>query len=282
MELFANIRYRGCPYDGQSFLPAVRSHDVSNRSGRLCRVLADSAVESIKPVLLLDFDGTVCLGDGPVLAYAEEAFKYLPANRRPAAQDELNGFLTGDRDLLRRYSDGYGCVHDLVVDHLGPQQLSAAFLTSRRRLATEDLGTFAAPGVRELLTSLNTAVTRVLLTNSPAVGLVESLERFGLSHLLDQVVVGARKQHRMAEHIDALTGGRPPATLISVGDHWANDLAVPLERGCVTAYISQHAWADEPAHLHGRDLATLAPGILDWATDPVKFVASHEPNAPAP
>ena len=270
----------GLPH-GQLFLGGVRSGHVSNGSTRLRQVLSQSAARSPKPVLLLDFDGTVCLGDGPVLAYAQEAFGYLPANERSAVRTRLAAFLSGDPDLLRQYADGYGCVQDLVADHLSPEQLSAAFLTSRKRLATEDLGTSAAAGIKDLLSVLDGSVTRVLLTNSPAVGVVESIKRFGLSELFDQVVVGARKQHRMGEHVAVLTDGRPSATLISVGDHWANDVAVPLQRGCATGYISGHPGADEPAHLCGRDLATVAPGILDWAQDPVEFVASHEPIAVA-
>lgn len=245
------------------FRGRVRCEPVSNGSGL---------------VLLLDFDGTVSLGDGPVLAYADEAFGYLPARRRSAAHDQLSSFLAGDPDLLRRYADGYGCVRDQVVDQVTPEQLSAAYLDSRRRLAAEDLGTYPAPGIGELLTALDGVATRVVLTNSPAVGVLESLQRFGLSELLDEVVVGADKPHRMAEHLDVLTAGRPPATLISVGDHWRNDLAVPLERGCATAYVSQHPGADEPAHLCGRDIAALAPEILVWAKDPVAFVESYRPG----
>jgi hypothetical protein len=58
-------------------------------------------------------------------------------------------------------------------------------------------------------------------------------------------------------------------------------VAVPLQRGCATGYLSRHPAADEPAHLFGCDLASVAPGILDWAQDPVEFVASHEPIAVA-
>ena len=263
-ESYVNTCYGYSEFDGQPLRGRVRSRPVSNGSGL---------------VLLLDFDGTVSLGDGPVLAYAQRAFADLPADRRVTAQDRLEAFLAGDPDLVRRYADGYGCVRDQVIDQVSAEQLSAAYLDSRRRLATEDLGTYPADGIAELLTELDGVATRVVLTNSPAVGVVESLQRFGLSGLLDEVIVGAHKPHRMAEHLDALTAGRRPEMLISVGDHWANDLAVPLERGCATALVSRHPRTDEPAHLHGRDLADLAPGILDWAQDPAGFIELHRPIA---
>lgn len=261
------------------FRERVLSHLVSTGSRHLRRVLSDAAVESAKPVLLLDFDGTVSLGDGPVLAYAQKAFALLPADRRIAAADQLAGYLGGDPELLRRYADGYDCVRDRTIDYLTPDQLSAAYLTSRRRLAVDGLDTYPAPGIVELLTTLGGAVTRVVLTNSPAIGVFESLERFGLADLLDEVVVGADKPHRMAEHVDVLTAGRLPATLISVGDHWTNDLAVPVQRGCATAYVSKHPGADEPVNSCAPDLVTLVPEILVWAEDPVAFVGSGQPIA---
>jgi len=241
--------------------------------------VSEVAVGSVRPVLMLDFDGTVSLGDGPVLAYADEAFAQLPAPLRAAAREQLRRFLDGDPELARRYADGYGCVRDLTAGRLAPDQLSAAYLASRRRLAVDDLGSYPAPGVADLLSTIGDRATTVVLTNSPAVGVVESLERFGLAGLLDQVVVGAHKPHRMAEHVDALTAGRPPETLISVGDHWPNDLAIPLERGCATAYVSSGPTADQPSHVWGPDLAALAPAILDWAEDPAGFVASRRPLA---
>lgn len=240
-------------------------------------MLSGVPVGSGKPVLLLDFDGTVSLGDGPVLAYAQEAFGYLPADLRAAATDRLTAFLASDPELQGRYADGYSCVRDLAAEFVTAQQLSAAYLASRRRLATDDLGSYAAPGIADLLATLGDSVTRVVLTNSPAIGVVESLQRFGLSDLVDEVVVGADKPHRMAEHLNVLTAGRLPATLISVGDHWANDLAVPLQHGCATGYVSKQPGADEPAHVSGSDVAALAPEILAWAQDPVGFVESHQP-----
>lgn len=249
----------------------------------LRRVLSEAAVPSAKPVLVLDFDGTVSLGDGPVRAYADEAFALLPTSRRTAAEEQLGSFLAGDPELARRYADGYALVREQTVDHLSPEQLSAAYLASRRRLAVDDLGTRSAPGVADLLITIGGDATRVLLTNSPAVGVVESLQRFGLTDLLDEVVVAAHKPHRMAEHVDVLTTGRHPATLISVGDHWINDLAIPLSRGCATAYVNARPPADEPAHVCGRDIAELAPAIIAWAQDPVGFTAEYQPlSAPDP
>ena len=43
-------------------------------------LLAMATTRSSLPVLLLDFDGTICIGDAPVLAYAEEACRDLTSD----------------------------------------------------------------------------------------------------------------------------------------------------------------------------------------------------------
>jgi FMN phosphatase YigB (HAD superfamily) len=248
---------------------------VDNRPGGIRDVISDVAKPSSKPVLVLDFDGTICLGDGPVLAYGTKAFALLPPPIRELAHDQLRRYLAGDQDLVRRYPDGYSCVRGQTLGHLSHGQLTTAYLASRLQLASDDLGTYLAAGVTELLINVGRSVTRMVLTNAPAVGVTETLERFGLSGLLDQVVVRAHKPIGMSDHLDILTSGREPATLISVGDHWANDIAIPLRRGCATAFVTPQPRTDEPSHVHGTKVADLIPAIITWARDPAAFVHRH-------
>lgn len=256
------------------FRTGLASDPVSCSGVGIRTLLADRARRSTRPVLLLDFDGTVCLGDGPVLAYAEAAFAVLPAAQRRAAEDLLRRFIEGDPDLRRRYADGYGLVQQLAAD-LPPAQLQAAYLTSRHRLADEGLGVRPAAGLAELLITVGSLASTVLLTNSPEIGVVETLERFGLSGLLDQVIVDGAKPTRMGEHLDVLLDGRPPATLISIGDHWVNDVRIPLQRGAFGGLITGAPRLEQQAHLIGPDLAALSAGIVEWAGDPADFGDRH-------
>ncbi|WP_157683240.1 HAD family hydrolase [Microlunatus soli] len=235
---------------------------------------SDLARPSARPVLLLDFDGTICLGDGPVLAYAEAAFAALPAAQRAAAEEQLARFVDHDPQLHRQYADGYVLVQTLAAS-LPPAQLQAAYLTSRHRLAADGLGVRPAAGLAELLIKVGPTVSTVVLTNAPEVGVVETLERFGLSGLLDQVIVAGGKPTRMPEHLDVLLAGRPPSTLLSIGDHWINDVRIPLQRGTFGGLITETPRADQPAHLIGSGLAELSDGITEWAADPRAFARRH-------
>lgn len=225
-------------------------------------------------MLLLDFDGTVCLGDGPVLAYADAAFAELPLSRRDPAHDQLRRFLEHDPQLRQRFADGYVLVQELAAD-LPPAQLQSAYLHSRERLAAGELAVRPADGLAELLIGVGADVTTVVLTNSPRIGVAETLDGFGLSGLLDQVIIDGGKPARMAEHLDVLLSGQPAENLISVGDHWVNDVRVPVLRGSVGALITGSPRPDHPAHLVGAGLAEVAAGIACWADDPSAFITDH-------
>ncbi|MER3394467.1 MAG: hypothetical protein RIA38_05840, partial [Microcella pacifica] len=61
-------------------------------------------------LLILDFDGTLCLGDAPVIAYATEVARSLGHPER-SIQEPLEAFLGGVSDgPFAGSADGYGAV----------------------------------------------------------------------------------------------------------------------------------------------------------------------------
>jgi len=229
-------------------------------------VLTTTPVPSTRPVLLLDFDGTVCLGDGPVLAYAEEAFAQLPAALRADADRRVAAYLAHTpQDGDDEAADAYSLVLQIAGSHIGADALSAAYLASRKRLETDDLGIHPPEGLHESLQELGPQVTRVLMTNSPELGLERALETLGVAGLLDQVVCSAAKPVALARHVGVLLGGQSPHRLLSVGDHWTNDIAVPRAMGCATAYLAPAPHPLRPADVTARTYAELALHIKTWA-----------------
>jgi FMN phosphatase YigB (HAD superfamily) len=216
---------------------------------------------SARPIVVLDFDGTVCLGDGPALAYAEAAFAALPADEGARAHRDLaawmNGTGTGD------HADSYGAIHALAQG-ITPDQRREAYQASRRRLVHDDLGVTTPDGLAQLLDDLaEHDVERVLLTNSPAVGLGETLERLDLIGRFDQVVVEGHKGSRMRAHLTTLLGDQDPRRLVSVGDHWKNDVGPAVEIGAVGMLITGSWGARDqntyPGAISASALADLIP-----------------------
>ncbi len=242
-------------------------------------------------VLLLDFDGTVCVGDGPVRAYAEAVVTaVLDAATTDAAGAAGRSFSDDLRAGLEAYLDsaavaagsdtpvdGYAAVAALASRHATPAQLDAAYTASREALATSGLEVAAPAGLVALLDELGPQVERVLVTNAPARGVTETLARLGLADVLDDVVTEAAKPAGWDRILPAYLAGRPPQAVLAVGDVWRNDVEPPLAAGCATALIDRFGHRPGPAHAAARTFEELYPAIREWAADPAGFVARHEP-----
>lgn len=238
----------------------------------------------MRGVLVLDLDGTVILGDTPVLAYARAVEACTP--RATGLTERVVAFLAapGAHPALVTAQDGYQAVQ-LIAESVGIDDVSrnAAYARSRAGLA-EDLGDVRTPtGLADLLATL--PVHRAVVTNSPADGLDALLKKLGLTTVLDEVRGSAGKPAGLPDVLGDLLSRhgleQHPHRLLSVGDIWVNDLAPALGLGCATAYVDALDRRQGPAHVRGRSLPDLYDHLTDWAHDPEGFVAAHPAAADA-
>ncbi|WP_223693715.1 HAD family hydrolase [Leifsonia poae] len=238
-----------------------------------------------KPLLVLDFDGTVCIGDAPVWAYAEAVIASILDDASGSSVDldaplraRLGAFLDGEPGSPA-YIDGYAAVAALAAGHASEELLQRAYRTSRRALADGTVAVSAPDGLAAFLNALGERVERVLVTNAPLDGVQETLSAIGLADSIDRIVTDAGKPAGWATALPELLAGRLPAELLSVGDIWGNDLEQPLAAGCVTALIDRFGHRAGPAHLTASDFPGLYDGIRAWSADPVGFAEAHRPTA---
>lgn len=236
------------------------------------------------PLLLLDFDGTVCIGDAPVHAYADAVIAgALDADPAAGAvladeiRDRLGAFLDGAPDA-GDHLDGYAAVAALAAGHVSANDLQAAYTASRRALAAGDISVAAPAGLADLLADLAPGVRRVLVTNAPEDGIRPTLAAIGLDGLIDGIITSVGKPAGWQRLLPGMLAHRSPAAVMAVGDIWGNDLRPPLEAGCCTALIDRFGHRAGPAHLTGRRFEELYAGIRAWAADPALFAATHTPR----
>jgi len=97
------------------------------------------------------------------------------------------------------------------------------------------------------------------------------LTRLGLTEQLDEVVCDAAKPHRFAERLSAYASieGVPARSVLSIGDHFVNDIAPALEAGCSTAYVNPFGVGPRGrAELEAQRLEDLLPAIDSWLSEP--------------
>lgn len=224
-------------------------------------------------VLLVDLDGTLYAGDGPIRRYAGELAALTGDAALPA---RVADYLAGE--AVPGASDGWEAVRALATD--APLSLvDTAFLRARAGLADGSVPVTVPDGLPELLAELRPGHLVVLATNSPRDGLLALLERLGVAGLFDEIVFSARKPTGvpplLARLLDAVGAAGEPWRALSLGDHWHNDIAPALSAGAVTGYVDRFGRAAGPAHLTGPTVGDLLPGIRCWAADPARFVAEH-------
>lgn len=247
---------------------------------QLATTKSDTAFDSPLPLLVRDFDGTVCTGDGPVHAYAHAAARRIPGVTSEPLLSALQHFLNNTPGSAA-YPDGYAAVADLFGAYLPANQLNAAFTESRQHMAAGNVEIAAPPGLDEFLASLTGRVLRVLVTNAPHAGVLESLRTLGLEDRIDLVTADAGKPDGFRTLLPRMLRHRSPRRMHSVGDIWENDLRVPLEAGCATAYIDRFNHQSGPSNLRGPDFPALYPTITTWAENPEEFHEHHPVSSPA-
>ncbi|MFJ4163954.1 HAD family hydrolase [Microbacterium sp. NPDC089698] len=224
---------------------------------------AESSVGGDRPVLVFDFDGTIALGDGPILAYAHKI-----ADELSEQTADLDGprFLALVRSELYADGadslDGYDAVRRIAEAHgAGPTLLERAYLASRQALGTPAAPVGAPAGLADLLREVD--AWRILVTNAPATRIAETLAELGLGDVFDHVITAAGKPTGLGAVLDSLPDG---AVVLSIGDVWRNDLAPAHERGLDTALVGPFIDPDANPTLRAADTASLIPAIRDWLT----------------
>ncbi|TIH35170.1 HAD family hydrolase [Subtercola vilae] len=240
-------------------------------------------------ILVLDFDGTVCLGDGPVFVYArliDEALasssgghpvglvgdvvaRFLGAGEE--ADHEPNEMVSAALELVGTSADGYSAAEKFARSlGITDAQLSAAYTGSRRDLAAGLVETHAPAGLGALLGSLPARVQIVLVTNAPDAGVHQQLTTLELAEYFDDVITSAGKPAGMPAVLAALLEAHQltdhPERLLSVGDIWQNDLEPAARLGAETALIERLAAPGARPTYRAETIEELYPAITAWAS----------------
>ncbi|HKT45426.1 MAG TPA: HAD family hydrolase [Gaiellaceae bacterium] len=219
-------------------------------------------------VVVWDLDGTVYRSAEACRHYARGIASELAEERRDAYLAALDGYLAGEGGV--EASDGWEAAVVLAGGPRGASRAYAdAFARTRAFMLTDECKLEVPEGLPELLERSSGHARHVLMSNTPAFGVMPLLERLGVLGLFDEIVCHAQKPERFTARLGALARVHdvPHDSVLSVGDHFVNDIAPALALGCATAYVDPfHVGPAGRATYEASRIEDLLPVLDAWAT----------------
>lgn len=210
--------------------------------------------------IIFDFDGTLAVGNGPVLAYARQVAEVAGEGFLQRVEAGIADFEAGNSPCR----DGYDVVGSLAAaEGVTEAQLGRAYQRSRELLGTEAAPVTTMPGLDDFLTGLRRHARLVLATNAPEVGVDAVLDAWGVREAFDALHFAVGKPAGLAAVVrDTLAEG----PVLAVGDIAEYDLAPARSQGADTALVGATAADDSiTVTMRGRSLADLRTAIESWA-----------------
>lgn len=215
--------------------------------------------------IIFDLDGTVALGHGPVMAYANAIARdcdSVPHDFVSRVEKLLDLLDTG----TSQFRDGYHVVAE-QAERWGVSQVAMqkAYLESRTHIGTELEPLEAPEKFQEILEKLSPNAALILATNAPAVGIHDLFDRWGVSGYFAEILVNVGKPAGLYPIISKFLRRGP---VLSIGDIVENDLLPAMELGAETALVGANAHtAAEPVTMRGATITDLLPELMNWVTN---------------
>jgi FMN phosphatase YigB (HAD superfamily) len=237
------------------------------------------------PLLVVDFDGTVCRGDAPVRYYAAVIAETMPRRDARDFLDAIERYLsdgpaaaaastdTVAAAALRESVDSWGAVLSLAARAYAVPAavMEQAFARCRQWMIDPACPVEVVTPLLDTLADLRGEARIVLVTNSPRDSMLPLLRRLGILDAFDEIVAGAGKPDGLRRFLQRSLGPdlrARPWRLLSIGDHYRNDIEPAMELGAGGAYIDRYGRADGPATARARRAEDLLPVLRAWAGDP--------------
>lgn len=232
--------------------------------------------------IVLDFDGTIALGTGPLEAYADAVASAAgDASFAEKARAAVAAFERGESAAR----DGYDVIGTLAREQgLDADALESAYQASRGMLGSEHAQITPPVGLAEFLTRVRAHARVVLATNAPGAGIQQVLDGWGVADAFDDMHFTVGKPTGLGQILRAALAEGP---VLSVGDIFEFDLAPAAELGAETALVGATA-ERSPAlvTMRGRTIADLYGAIEAWAavaasasTNRTTLIERHDQNA---
>lgn len=214
----------------------------------------------VTPTVIFDFDGTVALGTGPVVAFARSLAEHTT---EPSVVDDALQALAEFESGMSDDRDGYGSVTRVATAQgMSTADVSAAYMGSRAHLGTELAPVDLPAGLDVFLERLSTVADVWLATNAPEQGVERVLKSGDVHRSFTRIHFNVGKPDGL---IPLLAEALEQGPVLSVGDIYDFDLAPAVTAGADTALVGVTAAGDAlTVTMRAPTLQDLYPRIEAW------------------
>lgn len=211
----------------------------------------------MKPYILWDFDGTLYRGIKPFTVYSS-CILHLLGKEDSGEIGEIERRLRDCNDFYG--NDGYeivGRYFSTVSSHV----MQIAYEQMREILLQHPEYVEVPEQLRIFLPKAKERSIMIVASNSPEPYVTPFLEKLNLKNYFPKIISKAAKPEGIIKIIKELP---EDASLLSVGDHYTNDIAPALAMGRDAAFISNCIRWNYKATIKGKKIEDVLPEIDKW------------------
>jgi phosphoglycolate phosphatase-like HAD superfamily hydrolase len=226
-------------------------------------------MREVGAVLVWDLDGTLYRSAAACLHYAHGIAETLEQDAREPYVAAVEQYLAGAGGV--EASDGWEAAVMLAGGSRGASRAYGdAFARTREFMLSDACDLEVPDGLRELLERVGDRARRVLVTNTPSFGVMPLLERLDLMSSFDEISCDSAKPNRFDIRLRAFAdvNGVGPQNVLSIGDHFVNDIQPALNANCAAAYVDPFGVGPTGrAQLEAPRFEDLLEPIETWVKD---------------
>lgn len=218
----------------------------------------------MRNIVIYDFDGTVTTGTSQYIRCADLIAEELGGRDAEKFTEEIKDSFSGK--IAFDGEDGWDLVDRISKKYSDQALFTKAFHTTRKEMLSQISESVLSNSVIELLEEIHPLCVTALASNSPREYVNDYIEKFYLTKHFDYIRYGAHKPVGIIDlGLFLMKETRyDDARILSIGDHYVNDVEPAVKMGWEGAYINPFNLDSRRATVTGRTITDLYDWILSW------------------
>ena len=218
----------------------------------------------MKKIVVFDFDGTITTGISHYIYCANIIADNLEPPYANAFLDEVNNSFSGKKPFIGE--DGWDLLNRISRKYSDRNLFEPSFHQTRRHMLLNIHKGDLSENVISLLKDVHSLCTTALASNSPEEYVKGYLDKLDLEKHFDYVRFSAKKPEGLIDLVFSISMGTDPGDLkvLSVGDHYVNDIQPALRMKWDTAFINPFHLDSRGSTVSGQSISDLSEWIVSW------------------